>query len=200
MEGNIPDVLTMLTTLTRLDLSGNMLTGTVPAGLTALSRLRYLDLSDNQLVGAPLEWTTVLSNNSQRYAACDGGIDQRGNVFVARSSPVRGGSGWFPFRGRVRACGRAVVTPVVQLCGCIGGCGHRYARAVTCVYCAACTRGLCAAPSSSLFSIVFYFRCPAVYSSECGLDADLELQHLDLSNNALTGTLPKSYGQMHSLT
>lgn len=52
LEGAIPNELGLLTTLARLDLSGNHLVGTIfPAGLLQLTRLTDLSLADNMLSG-----------------------------------------------------------------------------------------------------------------------------------------------------
>jgi Leucine-rich repeat (LRR) protein len=52
---HFPSTILNHTTLTDLDLSGNMLTGSLPAEIRQLSRLRTLHISKNRFTGLPAE-------------------------------------------------------------------------------------------------------------------------------------------------
>ncbi|CAI7743382.1 unnamed protein product [Closterium sp. NIES-53] len=66
--GSLPDTLTALSTLKRLDVNTNRFNGSLPAEMSALPWLFYFDVTSNQLEGAvPAFGTRVghlhLSNN-----------------------------------------------------------------------------------------------------------------------------------------
>jgi len=56
LGGTIPNVLSQLRNLTRLDLSNNRLSGSIPSSISALTSLKELSLNDNELIGTiPVE-------------------------------------------------------------------------------------------------------------------------------------------------
>jgi len=65
MAGVLPDLLSSLTGLTFLTLSGGAISGTLPASFSALTRLQTLSLSHNAFSGPiPDQWSTLAGLNS----------------------------------------------------------------------------------------------------------------------------------------